>query len=168
MTGGTAMSNDERSEQIRVKIQSYLKDVAAHLEGMPVGDQHELLRQLESHIHEALRARMGGMEADVSDVEAVLLTMDPPESYGTAREDRYGGMNRGKWALFLSLGTLVVAGLLVLLTGGRMLVWIPSFLFLGGQIAAFVMGILSWRESFGKAAVFTSAGLTAAALLACS
>jgi len=155
-------------EQVCVRVQSYLKEVAAHLEGMPEREQQDLLRQLESHIHEALQARTGGKDAQASDVEAVLLEMDPPESYGTVRDGRLGRLRRGEWALLISLGSLVVAGLLVLLSGGRMAVWIPVFLFLGSQVAAFVIGILSWRESCGKAAVFTSGALSILAVLCCA
>ena len=155
-------------EQACARVQSYLEEVAAHLERMPEREQQDLLRQLESHIHEALQARTGGKDAQASDVEAVLSEMDPPESYGTVRDGRLGGLRRGEWALLISLGSLVVAGLLVLLAGGRMAAWIPFFLFLGGQIAAFVIGIQSWRQSCGKAAVFTSGALSILAVLFCA
>ena len=158
----------KNNEQVRARVQSYLKEVAAHLERMPERERQDLLRQLDSHIHEALQARTGGNDAQASDVEAVLSEMDPPASYGTVREGRFAGLSRGKWALLISLGSLVIAGLLVLLTGERVHVWIPFFLFLGGQIAAFVIGILSWREPLGKAAVFTSSALNVLAILFCS
>ena len=159
------MKNDE---QAHMAVQSYLREVAAHLEGVPERERQDLLRELESHIHEALQTRTGGNDARASDVEAVLSEMDPPASYGTGKEGHLAGLSRGKLALLISLGSLVVAGLLVLLTGQRVAVWSPLFLFLGGQIAAFVIGVLSWRESFGKAAVFTSGALSVLAFLFCS
>lgn len=156
------------NEQVRAKVKAYLNDVATHLEGMPEQDRRDLLRQLEAHIHDALQARAGDTEAEVLDLETVLSEMDPPESYGQPQDRGIYGLSQGKWALLISIGGLVVAGLLVVLSGGRMAVWTPLLLFLGTQVAAFVLGILSWRDPFGKAAVFTSAALSIFALLFCS
>ena len=156
------------SEQVRAKVKTYLDDVAAHLGDMSEQERRGLLRQLESHVHEALQARAGDTEADVPDLEAVLSEMDPPESYGQPKKRGIWGLSQGKWALLISIGGLVVASILVGLIGGRMVGWIPFFLFLGTQTAAFVLGVLSWRDPFGKAAVFTSAALTLFALLLCS
>ena len=100
-------------EQVRARVRTYLKEVAAHLEGMPERERQDLLKQLESHIYEGLQARTEGNDAQASDVEAVLSEMDPPESYGTVREGRLDGLSHGKWALLVSLGSLVIAGLLL-------------------------------------------------------
>jgi len=156
------------NEHVRVKVKAYLNNVAARLEGMPEQDRQELLRQIEAHIHDALEAKAGDKEAEVMDLETVLSEMDPPESYGQSQNRSIYGLSQSKWALLISMGGLVLAGLLVVLSGGRMAVWIPFFLFLGTQIAAFVLGILSWRDTFGKAAVLTSAALSVFAFLLCS
>jgi len=153
------------NEQVRAKIKTYLNDVAVHLEGTPAQGRQDLLRQLEAHIHDALEARAGGREAEVPDLEAVLSEMDPPESYGQSQNRGICGLSQSKWPLLISMAGLVVAGLLVVLSGGRVALWIPFFLFLGTQVAAFVLGILSWRDPFGEAAVFASAGLSVLSLL---
>jgi len=156
------MKTDER---ILAIIQEYLNDVAARLEGMPEPERQDLLIQLEAHIHEALEARTGGGVAQASDVEAVLSEMDPPASYeSVGTGSRLAGMRRGQWALAISLGSLVLVGLLSYLSPPEM-----AFvsLFFVGQISAFVLGVLSWRDPFGKAAVFTSA-LMVVALLLCA
>ncbi len=154
------------NNQARAMIQSYLTDVAAHLEGMPAQEQRDLLRQLESHIHEALAARTGGQDAQASDVQAVLSDMDPAESYATPSKDRLWNLSRGKWAFVISLAGVVAAAALLALGSGRLAGWVPFFL--GAEIAACILGSLSWRESFGKAAVCVSAAVTVITLLSCA
>jgi hypothetical protein len=168
--------------ELQRKVQDFLDRVAAHLGAMPDDEKRELLADLESHIHEALEARLSGRTPTLQDLDAVLAEMDPPESYGepvaadkpavpgdqTATSARTG---LGIVALCISLGSLVVAMLLATLayilalgTGG-LLAWIPVFLFLAGQLTALVLGILSWSSPFGKAAVITSSALMVLTLL---
>jgi len=74
----------------------------------------------------------------------------------------------GALALGLSLGGLVLAVLIGVVAGlvGRNMDVMPAYLlFLGFQIAAFVLGIISRQEALGKAAYITSAVLAVASLL---
>ena len=76
----------------------------------------------------------------------------------------------GKLALVLCLGGLILA--VAIGVSARLMNYnadVPAYLiFLGFQVAAFVVGILSRREPLGKAAFLTSAilGLGSAVLLA--
>jgi hypothetical protein len=54
--------------------------VAAHITGAPADEKEEILRNVESHIYEALNER-AGEHPTAADAEAVLAEMDPPESY---------------------------------------------------------------------------------------
>lgn len=155
------------NEQVRSKVEAYIKEVAARSGSMPKAQQQELLRQLESHIYEALAAKVGERDAQVADVEAVLSEMDPPESYGGQGRLSAWGLTSGKWALLVSIGGLAASALLALCCSGRigLSTWVPLLLFWSAQLAAFILGLQSWREPFGKAAVFTSAGLTVLMLL---
>jgi hypothetical protein len=67
--------------EVMAKIQGYLDAVRANLGNRPEPVRAELLRQLESHICEALRKR-GGDTPSSADAEAVLAEMDAPEKYG--------------------------------------------------------------------------------------
>ena len=147
-------------------VQGFLHRVAEHLGAAPEDEKREILRDLESHIHEALRSRVSEREPTLADLQGVLAEMDPPESYGESAEVERpaspaspGRRATGIAALCISLGSLVVAGLLFPLTGGGLVLWIPVFLFLAGQIAALALGIVAWSCPFGKAAVITSGGL---------
>ena len=96
--------------------------------------------------------------------------MDPPESYCQATIANKGlqwleSKKPGTIALGISLGSLVPAGLLFLLTGNGLALWIPYFLFLAGQIAGLVLGALAWKNPLGKAAVITSALLIVLSVL---
>ena len=150
-------------------VQDFLDRVADYLGATPEDEKREILRDLASHIHEALKSRVPGREPTVEDLQGVLAEMDPPESYGESAEvERPGSPGRratGIAALCISLGSLVVAGLLFALTGGHLVLWIPVFLFLAGQITALVLGVVAWSCPFGKAAVVTSAALIVLLLL---
>ena len=152
-------------EQVRQRVETYMKEAEAHLTGMSPPEVRETLKQIESHIYEALEVRTGGKSPQLADVEAVLGDMDPPECYGDSGQVGTAPLLKGKWCLLVSLGSLLVAGLLILMTGGRLSTWIPFFLFLGGQIVAFVLGILAWRDPLGKAAVFASGALAIMSIL---
>ncbi len=72
--------------EVMAKIREYLEAVRANLGARPDSVKAELLRQLESHICEALRKR-GGETPSVADVEAVLGEMDPPEAFGKGKTE---------------------------------------------------------------------------------
>lgn len=72
------------SDEIRAGIRGYLDAVDAHLATQSAEEKRDLLANLESHIHEALDARVDG-EPTRADLDAVLAEMDLPESYGADR-----------------------------------------------------------------------------------
>lgn len=154
-------------KSIKDGVKRYLDAVAARLGSLTPAEREETLRDVESHIYDALAAR-GDERATPADLQAVLAEMDPPEAYGTPAKEGLRGLGQGKWALLISVGGVAAAAVLVVLGGGRMVTWPPVFLFLAAQISAFILGILSWQNSFGKAAVFTSAAMTVVALVFCS
>lgn len=69
--------------EIQGRIRRYLDDVSRHLSGVSEKSRQETLQDLESHIHEAL-ARRAPQDPSLSDLEAILAEMDPPESFGQA------------------------------------------------------------------------------------
>jgi uncharacterized protein YfaS (alpha-2-macroglobulin family) len=66
--------------EIESRIRGYLDEVRSNLADRAAPVRAELLRQLESHLREALRQR-GGEAPFLADVEAVLAEMDPPDAY---------------------------------------------------------------------------------------
>ena len=68
-------------DDVRQRPRAYLDAVAWHAKHLSEEDRRDLLGNIESHIYEALEARIAG-EATVADLEAVLAEMDPPERYG--------------------------------------------------------------------------------------
>ncbi|MFA5203378.1 MAG: MG2 domain-containing protein [Lentisphaeria bacterium] len=68
------------STEIESRIRGYLDAVRSNVADRAAPVRAELLRQLESHLREALRQR-GGEAPSVTDVEAVLAEMDPPDAY---------------------------------------------------------------------------------------
>jgi hypothetical protein len=65
-------------------IQHYLSSVSRYLPSLPDARRQEMLSELESYIHDAVRDRTQGREANLQDVSAVLAEMDSPESYAQA------------------------------------------------------------------------------------
>jgi hypothetical protein len=65
---------------IREGIDAHLARVASHLAGLDAETRAEILRSVESQIHEALRHHAGDQPTH-ADLQAVLAGMDPPESY---------------------------------------------------------------------------------------
>lgn len=154
--------------EILARIRVYLDEVAARVERMTETERRELRSQLESHIHEALQARTGDCEPQMSDLEAVLAEMDAPESYGPAVGKKTGWLTQGNVALCLAIFTPVAAGIMWVAlyqdiqVGPHMhLVRTPPAipLFLVGELVALLLGIRSWKEPNGKTAVFISIGL---------
>ena len=69
-----------QKKEIEERITRYLEMVAANIAGVPADEKEEILRNVESHIYEALSER-AGENPTIADVEAVLAEMDPPDSY---------------------------------------------------------------------------------------
>lgn len=65
------------------RIREYLNAVAEQIRNRPAAARRELLRDLETHLHEAVRAR-GGEAPTPEQFEAVLAEMDPPEAFADA------------------------------------------------------------------------------------
>ena len=153
---------------IRDAVATYLRAVESHLANISADERAGIVHDVEGHIYEALDRRAGD-EATAEDLRAVLEAMDPPESYAQAGDGGAmagtRGMTKGKIALCISLGSVLAAGLIVLLAPRQLPYWIPSFLFLGGQLAAIVLGALDWANPFGKAAVIASSALIVVAAL---
>lgn len=154
----------KRDQDAGAAIQRYLRAVAAHLESAPDASKRELLRDLESHIYEALEARGAGEDPQPADVEEVLAGMDPPESFARRSEMRPRPAG-GAWALLVSLGTVAFATAILLLGWGVLPFWIPLAVFLAGQLAALAIGVAAWADPLGKAAVTVSAGMTVCVVL---
>ncbi len=83
-------------------IREYLDSVSRHLSALPEAPRAEMLRDIMSHIYDALADRTQGREATLEDVRFVLAEMDPPESYAQACPDtercepiRADRLNRG-------------------------------------------------------------------------
>jgi len=150
-------------------IANFLDRVAEHLVSKTPAQRREILADLESHIYEALASRAAGRQPAADVLKAVLAEMDPPESYGQSSQANQPSLSSkriiGIIALCTCLGSLVVAGLLGMLTWHGLAIWIPCFLFLAGQITALVLGIISWSDPFGKAAAITSGVLIALSII---
>ena len=67
------------SPEIQDGMKAYLWDVAAHLSALSREARTDILRDVESHIHEALSRR--GAEPTLEDWQAVLADMPEPASY---------------------------------------------------------------------------------------
>lgn len=85
------------SVEIRNRIRAYLDEVEENLEGRTEPVRKELLKQLESHICDALR-QSGPDNPTEADLEIVLSEMDTPDSYRIAAEGEpttSGAVNAG-------------------------------------------------------------------------
>lgn len=154
-------------QEARQTIQQYLDNVGRQLSSSPEDERAEILRDLESHIYEAIEARTAGREATSEDACAVLAEMDPPECYGRAADGNRGsGGNRwtmGKIALGISIGFLLLAVVTALIPGAGRGASILSLIF--GQLVALVLGIIARRDPYGKAAAICSAALLLVGIL---
>ena len=153
----------ELNHEIVEEIKRYLAQVAAHLKELPGDEQAGILDDVERHIHDALARRTGG-HPTLPELRAVLAEMDPPESYATRERQTAQTTserpNLGAIALCVSLGSLLASGLVLVLARG-LDIWIPYLFFMGGQLAGVVLGLRSWRQPLGKAAVLVSVLLMA-------
>lgn len=71
---------------LKAKVQAYLDAVAAQTAGRGEAARRELLQDLERHILESLE-RAGEGDPTPERLDAVLASMDPPESYGAGAEE---------------------------------------------------------------------------------
>jgi hypothetical protein len=148
------------SNVIREKISEYLAEVEAHLQAASPDERRETLRGLEEHLWEALRAR-GGEKPTMADLEAVLAQAAPPSSYGSARVRRTFPYRQVGWAAVAALGASVALPAFAILAAPLFGWNLPLAAIALGiaapfLMAAVVLGIVSWREPQGKAAVIGS------------
>ena len=96
------------SPEIQDGIKTYLWEVATHLWGVDAETRMDILRDVESHIHEALAER--GDAPTSEDLQAVFAGMPPPASYAPGRET--APRTDGQWRLTWNEvpGALVDAG----------------------------------------------------------
>lgn len=131
------------SSEIQDNIKTYLWEVASHLHAASPASRTEILRDVESHIHEALLAR--NPEPTAEDLNAVLSSMPKPVSYAIEAAERpiesnvpetlvKASESFGEWLRRFTWQS--VAGPLLLLLG------VP--LFIKGVIIAVVGIYASW------------------------
>lgn len=145
------------SNGIRKRMAEYLAEVEAHLQAAEPDERRDTLRGIEEHLWEALRAR-GGDEPTMADLESVLAQAAPPSSFGSARVRRTFPYRQVGWAAVAALGAAIVLPGLALLAShlfGWNLPLAAVVLGIGAPLlmAAVVLGIVSWREPQGKAAL---------------
>ena len=150
----------DHEKKIEGRITRYLEMVAANIGGVPADEQEEILRNVESHIYEALNVR-AGENPTIADVEAVLAEMDPPESYAetdkhtaeSATDVPVAGAKICKTAvvgaLWIPFGFLV----LLLVLHSRVVHGQESGLFIISYISLFVILPLSVLSPFGSTAL---------------
>jgi len=81
------------SPEIQDGIKIYLWEVATHLFATDAETRTEILRDVESHIHEALAVHSAAPTPE--DLRVVLAEMPPPASYAPEREmERWPNNNR--------------------------------------------------------------------------
>ncbi len=161
------MNYDKKIEE---GISRYLEKVASYLRETPPDEADEIIRDLQSHIYDALASRSGA-EPTPADLEAVLSEMDPPESYGPPVSSDTGthkaldttGPTRslGSWAMAVMIYGVIIPIILAMamvIFGGRpMNTWqvVTAPLVVSGiilELLALILGLASWREKTGKAA----------------
>ncbi len=105
------------SPEIQDSIKTYLWELASHLETTSRPARTEILRDVESHIYEALAAHTPDPTLD--DLSSVLAGMPPPDSYASeSAEKPYRSGNRLTWNEVP--GALVGAG-------ERFIAWLRQF-----------------------------------------
>ncbi len=100
---------------LRRPIDRYLSSMSDALRTRPESERAELLRQMETHILDALRQRAGDAPSE-ADIEAVLAGLDAPEYFAAAdpaapagAPAASGGRGGGRW-FALALAFLVLNG----------------------------------------------------------
>lgn len=152
-------------------VASYVRAVESHLAGVSADEREEILRNVESHIYDALAAR-AGEGATIQDIYAVLAEMDPPESYADGRPTPpapvpsqgpppiQGRRSLGGWALAVMIGGIVLP-LLILAAGAifaktsdeEAVIALAVMLAAVMQLVALALAIASWRERAAKVVV---------------
>ena len=155
------------TEQDKKSIREYLDQVRRHSGNRGPAEQQELVRALEEHIHEIINAKPGSQEP--VDVKAILLEMDPPESFGTPtdqedseRSGEFRRMSLGKLSLVVLIAAVTTPFLLMAIgqlvrgtIGSIATVGIPLGIVL--LVVALSLGIAARKERAGKATIIASA-----------
>lgn len=135
------------------EIRNYLNQVKQNLGHLPSARRDALLSELESHINDALRQRVKSETPTLADIKAIIAEMDSPDSFKQIGNDGARGENPSYALGKLALGLSIV---------GAILMWIPCFVAYIGfilQAAAFLIGLLTWRNPYSKVAVVLSFAL---------
>lgn len=156
---------------IRQTVDVFLHRVDSHLANQTPEQKRDILADLEAHIYEGLANRAADRQPTIEDLQAVLTEMDQPESYAQPAEiPKTHPPNRratGIVALSISLGTVILAVFIAILIeqlshkwqGYLLDGWLAYLIFLAGQVTAFILGLIAWKNRFGKTAVIVSAAL---------
>jgi len=156
-------------------IRRYLNAVKRAMTATPANEQRDILNELEAHIREALASRLHSAEATTADVEAILVDMDPPESYAGAVDestppDRESASRpeANRRTVGLTALILVLVGLLltifVFACHNALTKWgVDAEALAWGSLAVCAIGCLvgwfSFRTSHGKIAAIVGSGL---------
>ena len=131
---------------VNEEIAQYLREVSRNLSHLPEPQRAETLRDIESHIHDALRVRTEGRELTSEDVRALLAEMDPPESYAQTGQYTAIGTPREVLVLGRSIPRVLAFGLAVL---GVMIVVQLIIGITTAQIGLFISVVLSGLLLYG-------------------
>ncbi len=170
------------SRKIEEGISRYLEKVASYLREAPSDERDEIIRDLQSHIYDALASRSGA-EPTLADLEAVLSEMDPPESYGppvSGDTDAHPaptatGPTRslGSWAMAAMIAGIILPILLVAagaifgrgMNAVQIAVGFAVTLGIILELLALILGLMSWCEKTGKVAAIGAGVLILMAML---
>jgi hypothetical protein len=99
--------------ELRDRIGTYLRSVESNLQELPLDERQDVLENIESHIHDALERRCGGIPRP-EDLEAVLAQMDAPESYaGTVARVETPAANDDRGKILLLARLMAVFGVIL-------------------------------------------------------
>ena len=165
----------EMPAEAQKAIRRYLNAVKSSMTGAPVDEQRDILNELEAHIREALASRLHGAEATASDVDAVLVDMDPPESYAGAADESVAPDRESASRPEGSRKAVGLTALILVLVGLLLTIFTFAFhtaltqwgvdaevLALGSLAVCAIGGLLGWlsfRTSPGKIAAILGSGL---------
>ncbi len=146
------------SARVNRRIRRYLRQVRRHLKDRPASERDEVLRSVEEHIREALAKSVQG-EPTLEDLEAVLASMDSPQSYAAAKGDSASPRDDrevlGWWALSVMIAG-AAAFLLAWVLGSFIRGSIGQVMLLVGGVlgvTAVILGAIAWRTTKGKIAI---------------
>lgn len=154
---------------IKQVVSAYLNDIASRLSNQPDDQRANLLKQLESHIYEALDARCAGKEPTLADLESVFQEMDPPDSYGevvvpyaTPSTINSPDSPLGNIAISrLAISFCAIGWCIILLVALRTHYLEPKVALIGVvfEIFAVMLGIATWNTRLGKMATIGAAAV---------